>query len=403
MFKLRYFPNAWKTAVIIPILKRGKNPKLADSHRPISLLPILSKLAEKIISTKLNDFLERENILTPEHHGFRPRLSTSHQLLRLVEYIKDRIDRNQYTAAVFLDIQKAFDREIRVRRDYVLQKSPQRRRSESGTIEQRCLKEATISKEKMIYTCRMEYLSALLEVENESPGLEPEKNTALKDELMMAKSKIKFLEGKMTEFLPRPIALSPQNIKIKVVKRPVDPVTKPAKTTTKVNKIKNQSDKDFVFPKKTVTFTPAVEKEQVKTKNTFEALNSSKTDAEDVTPAYKIKPIYMRIINSYNLILQDLHRKYPTATNTHTRGFIKIEAQFENDHNDITTYLKDKNLEFYFIELPSTRPLKLVIKGLPDNIDPEDIKNDLISKGIKIVKISQVKRFPTTPPPSLST
>ncbi|GFT33015.1 probable RNA-directed DNA polymerase from transposon X-element [Trichonephila clavipes] len=71
-----YFPNAWKTAVVIPILKPGKNPKLADSHRPISLLPILSKLAEKIISARLNDYLERNNILTPEQHGFRPRIST---------------------------------------------------------------------------------------------------------------------------------------------------------------------------------------------------------------------------------------------------------------------------------------------------------------------------------------
>ncbi|GFV39436.1 probable RNA-directed DNA polymerase from transposon X-element [Trichonephila clavipes] len=52
MFKLRYFPNAWKTAVVIPILKPGKIPKLAESYRPISLLPILSKLAEKIISTR---------------------------------------------------------------------------------------------------------------------------------------------------------------------------------------------------------------------------------------------------------------------------------------------------------------------------------------------------------------
>ncbi|GFT55590.1 probable RNA-directed DNA polymerase from transposon X-element [Trichonephila clavipes] len=110
MFNLRYFPNAWKTAVIIPILKPGKDPTRAYSYRPISLLPILSKLAEKIISARLNDYLERNNILTPEQHGFRPRLSTSHQLLRVVEYIKDAIDRNQYTAAVFLDIQKAFDR-----------------------------------------------------------------------------------------------------------------------------------------------------------------------------------------------------------------------------------------------------------------------------------------------------
>ncbi|GFT01091.1 probable RNA-directed DNA polymerase from transposon X-element [Trichonephila clavipes] len=105
-----YFPNAWKTAVVIPILKPGKNPKLAESHRPISLLPILSKLAEKIIAARLNDYLENENILVPEQHGFRPRLSTTHQLLRVVEYIKDGIDRHQYTAAVFLDIQKAFDR-----------------------------------------------------------------------------------------------------------------------------------------------------------------------------------------------------------------------------------------------------------------------------------------------------
>ncbi|GFW41714.1 RNA-directed DNA polymerase from mobile element jockey [Trichonephila clavipes] len=45
-----------------------------------------------------------------KQHGFRPRLSTTHQLLRVVEYIKDGIDRHQYTAAVFLDIQKAFDR-----------------------------------------------------------------------------------------------------------------------------------------------------------------------------------------------------------------------------------------------------------------------------------------------------
>ncbi|GFW21863.1 RNA-directed DNA polymerase from mobile element jockey [Trichonephila clavipes] len=52
----------------------------------------------------------KKKILVLEQHGFRPRLSTTHQLLRVVEYIKDGIDRHQYTAAVFLDIQKAFDR-----------------------------------------------------------------------------------------------------------------------------------------------------------------------------------------------------------------------------------------------------------------------------------------------------
>ncbi|GFT46861.1 probable RNA-directed DNA polymerase from transposon X-element [Trichonephila clavipes] len=57
MLTLRYFPKSWKTAVVVPILKPGKNSALAESYRPISLLPVLSKLAEKIILARLNDYL----------------------------------------------------------------------------------------------------------------------------------------------------------------------------------------------------------------------------------------------------------------------------------------------------------------------------------------------------------
>ncbi|GFX76230.1 RNA-directed DNA polymerase from mobile element jockey [Trichonephila clavipes] len=110
MLTLRYFPKSWKTAVVVPILKPGKNSALAESYRPISLLPVLSKLAEKIILARLNDYLEREKILISEQHGFRPRLSTSHQLLRVVEFIKEGNNNDECTAAVFLDNQKAFDR-----------------------------------------------------------------------------------------------------------------------------------------------------------------------------------------------------------------------------------------------------------------------------------------------------
>ncbi|GFW72668.1 RNA-directed DNA polymerase from mobile element jockey [Trichonephila clavipes] len=110
MLTLRYFPKSWKTVVLVPILKHGKNSALAESYRPISLLPVHSKLSEKVILARLNDHLEREKILIPEQHGFRPRLSTSHQLLRVVEFIKEGNNKNECTAAVFLDIQKAFDR-----------------------------------------------------------------------------------------------------------------------------------------------------------------------------------------------------------------------------------------------------------------------------------------------------
>ncbi|GFS97570.1 RNA-directed DNA polymerase from mobile element jockey [Trichonephila clavipes] len=105
-----HFPQAWKTATVIPILKPGKDPTLATSHRPISLLPVLSKLAERIILNRLNDHLQQNDILIPQQHGFRANLSTSHQLLRVVEYVKTGYAENKSTGDVFLDIQKAFNR-----------------------------------------------------------------------------------------------------------------------------------------------------------------------------------------------------------------------------------------------------------------------------------------------------
>ncbi|GFQ83750.1 RNA-directed DNA polymerase from mobile element jockey [Trichonephila clavata] len=87
-----------------------ERPDRPKSYRPISLLPVLSKLAERIILARLNDYLESQSILIPEQYGFRPRHSTTHQLLRVFEFIKEANDKNQNTATVFLDIQKAFDR-----------------------------------------------------------------------------------------------------------------------------------------------------------------------------------------------------------------------------------------------------------------------------------------------------
>ncbi|GBN54258.1 RNA-directed DNA polymerase from mobile element jockey, partial [Araneus ventricosus] len=104
------FPTRWKTAVVIPILKPGKDPTLPASYRPISLLSSLSKIAEQVILTRFNDHLNENNLLCPKQFGFRPKLSTTHQLVRVTEYITEGFTKKQKTGAVFLDIQKAFDR-----------------------------------------------------------------------------------------------------------------------------------------------------------------------------------------------------------------------------------------------------------------------------------------------------
>ncbi|GFX74837.1 RNA-directed DNA polymerase from mobile element jockey [Trichonephila clavipes] len=110
ILKLGYFPQIWKTVSVIPILKPGKDPTLPDNFRPISLLPVLSKITEEIIQKRLCQHLNDNDILIPQQHGFRAGLSTSHQLLPVVEYIKTGFQNRKSTGAVFLDIQKAFDR-----------------------------------------------------------------------------------------------------------------------------------------------------------------------------------------------------------------------------------------------------------------------------------------------------
>ncbi|GFW98378.1 uncharacterized protein TNCV_1092561 [Trichonephila clavipes] len=233
--------------------------------------------------------------------------------------------------------------------------------------------------EMRIFKARKTCVSELLEIEKQTNG--PRTETAQKSEAEMTSldEKINILEGTIT----------------------ADSVIRTAKFTAKANNNNSQNKNeviDFVFPKKTSKNIPVKGMEQLKTTNAFAALNTATVNDEDISPPkHKIKPIFMRIIDSYNLILQELHRSYSTAINTHMRVYIKIEAQSTDDHRDIINYLKAKNLEHYVIDPPSTRPLKLVIKGLPDNIDPEDIKND-ISKRIKIIKIAQLKRFVTKTP-----
>ncbi len=85
--KQTYFPDKWKLNHIIPILKPGKVQNDPISYRPISLLPIMGKLFEKCVLSRLNSYLSSDNAIPPHQFGFRPILSTYHQILRLTEDI----------------------------------------------------------------------------------------------------------------------------------------------------------------------------------------------------------------------------------------------------------------------------------------------------------------------------
>lgn len=109
-FKLRYFPVAWKEAKIILIPKAGKNLRLPENHRPISLLNTLGKLLERLILNGLLSHIKENNVYLPEQFGFRAEHATTHQLLRVANKINHGFNINNATGIVFLDVAKAFDK-----------------------------------------------------------------------------------------------------------------------------------------------------------------------------------------------------------------------------------------------------------------------------------------------------
>ncbi|KAJ2948729.1 hypothetical protein O0L34_g7987 [Tuta absoluta] len=102
-----YFPDKWKTAKVIAIKKPGKDPTNATNYRPISLLPNLAKMFEKVIYTRLTAVTE--NKLINEQFGFRRCHSTTQQLARVAEHAAHNLNLGNSTGMVLLDLEKAFD------------------------------------------------------------------------------------------------------------------------------------------------------------------------------------------------------------------------------------------------------------------------------------------------------
>ena len=103
-------PSDFKTANIVPLLKPGKSSSsLPENYRGISLLPVISKLLERIVHDEVSAFLERNGALNPQQFGFRKNHSCADLLLSITDDILVARDQKKYTVAVMIDLSKAFD------------------------------------------------------------------------------------------------------------------------------------------------------------------------------------------------------------------------------------------------------------------------------------------------------
>jgi hypothetical protein len=87
-----YFPAQWKVAQIILLLKPGKPPNELTSYRPISLLPNVSKVFEKILLKRLLPLVENKSLIPNHQFGFRNRHSTIEQTRHVVQRINEALE-----------------------------------------------------------------------------------------------------------------------------------------------------------------------------------------------------------------------------------------------------------------------------------------------------------------------
>ena len=101
-------PNMAKLAKIIPIYK-AKDKKDISNYRPISILPVISKILEKVVHKNVYTFLEKNKVIYERQYGFRKNRSTVNAITELVCHITNAFENKQNTLSVFLDLSKAFD------------------------------------------------------------------------------------------------------------------------------------------------------------------------------------------------------------------------------------------------------------------------------------------------------
>jgi hypothetical protein len=91
-----------------PLHKKGDNYNMTN-YRPVSLLPIFSKVFEKAMHSRLSHHLYTNNILVPEHLAFRKGMSTEDAAFKLTDSVFKSLNQKLHVGGIFCDLSKAFD------------------------------------------------------------------------------------------------------------------------------------------------------------------------------------------------------------------------------------------------------------------------------------------------------
>ena len=102
------FPSGWKIAKVTPIYKSGTESD-PSNYRPISVLPVVSKIIERHMHDSLYAYLINHNLIYSRQSGFRKWHSSETALIKIIDYLLLNLHKNQLSGMVLVDYRKAFD------------------------------------------------------------------------------------------------------------------------------------------------------------------------------------------------------------------------------------------------------------------------------------------------------
>ena len=113
------FPDKLKIAKVTPIYKKG-DKQIISNYRPISVLPVISKIFETVIHEQLSEYFVTNNLFSPQQYGFRKNSHTELAALELLDRLLIQLDSRKIPINFYIDLSKAFDS---LRHDILLQKT----------------------------------------------------------------------------------------------------------------------------------------------------------------------------------------------------------------------------------------------------------------------------------------
>ena len=104
------FPSQWKYAKVVPLLKPGAEDQLAPkSYRPVALLPVVSKVLERIVFLQTVEYMDSHHLFHPNHHGFRSQHSTATAMIQMYDSWVEAAHRGEMSGVAMIDQSAAFD------------------------------------------------------------------------------------------------------------------------------------------------------------------------------------------------------------------------------------------------------------------------------------------------------